>query len=74
MATKTLAKPAITINDLPNEILCEIGNKLDIRDVVKLAMVNKKFYMLLKGRNILYSSFSPEIIKIRKTSFENPLF
>jgi hypothetical protein len=70
MATKTLAKPAITINDLPNEILCEIGNKLDIRDVVKLAMVNKKFYMLLKGRNILYSNFSSAIIKIRKTSLE----
>jgi len=44
----------ITINDLPNEILCEIANKLDIKDVVKLANVNKKFYMLFKEQRKKY--------------------
>jgi len=53
-------KTAITINDLPNEILCEIGNKLDIRDVVNLSMTNKKFYMLFREQRKKYRL---EIIK-----------
>jgi hypothetical protein len=33
MAIKTLAMPALTINDLPNEILCEISSYLGIDNI-----------------------------------------
>jgi len=63
-----------TINNLPNEIIYEIADKLDTKDIVHLSMINKVLYITLEEKRNKYKGKVERKKYTRKNQFYAKLF